>query len=282
MNSKTHPDAASRGKWNMWSIPNLTVVVAIYLTLLCLIVPLAVRMGMVPENLSMVVLGLPVFPEHGSYMYNHFMDPTVVCVIGVIFILNLVIGFPCAVWIGLIHRRLMARNVGKIPRRLAEFLPPIVVLIVVSIGCNSSLLKAQGISQGNACVGGLLFIDHAKMQWATVKHMSDGARVVFAEVDEYLPGFTNPPICPSGGTYIYNLIGEDPICTYRTNTACPEWGHHFGGSFSEPDCECPGGKEHRREYCWCHSEKKWLKIADMVTNSLYRGIDVAPTNSAGK
>ena len=97
---------------------------------------------------------------------------------------------------------------------------------------------------------------------------TDGDVLVIGSVNEYVKGSTTP-ICPGGGTYIYNLIGEWPLCTGVTNPKSGD-GHRFGGDGSSVP-KCPYGKKYEREYHWNRIEKKWVIISDMVTNPVYTG-----------
>ena len=62
------------------------------------------------------------------------------------------------------------------------------------------------------CVNNLRFIAAAKEQWALANHKTNGDDVAVLGVNEYLKNRTTP-VCPDGGSYIYNRMGEYPTCT---------------------------------------------------------------------
>jgi chromosome segregation ATPase len=64
----------------------------------------------------------------------------------------------------------------------------------------------------NACINNLRLIDAAKQQWALEKNKPADA---IPTVQDLLPYFKdgNFPVCPSGGTYVINAVGELPACS---------------------------------------------------------------------
>jgi len=75
-----------------------------------------------------------------------------------------------------------------------------------------SFVKARQTSQQNACINNLRIIDAAKEQWALANRKSEGDEVDLAGICEYIKGGTLP-VCPQGGVYTVNPIGEDPTCS---------------------------------------------------------------------
>lgn len=69
-----------------------------------------------------------------------------------------------------------------------------------------------------ACLLNLRMIDAIKEQWKMEEGKTNGAAAVVSEIDNYDKA-RMPPICPSGGTYLYNPIGVNPQCSYtKTNS----------------------------------------------------------------
>jgi len=103
----------------------------------------------------------------------------------------------------------------------------IILVLVVGVVCTiviPSHLKARHTSQQNACIGNLRTIDAGKEQTSRAFHLTDGDSVSTTSVNQYMYGSMTPR-CPSGGTYSYSRIGEDPECTIARPTS-----HVFAGS----------------------------------------------------
>jgi len=68
------------------------------------------------------------------------------------------------------------------------------------------------VVEQNACINNLRQIDAAKQQWALEKNKPDTA---LPTAQELLPYFKTGtfPVCPAGGTYYINAVGELPACT---------------------------------------------------------------------
>jgi DNA repair exonuclease SbcCD ATPase subunit len=67
-------------------------------------------------------------------------------------------------------------------------------------------------SERNACINNLRQIDAAKQMWALEKNKTPDA---IPTVQDLLPYFKDGilPVCPSGGTYAINAVGEAPTCS---------------------------------------------------------------------
>ena len=73
-----------------------------------------------------------------------------------------------------------------------------------------SFVKAREASQRSACINNMRQIDSAKEQWAMANNVAVAVVVDVEKVQDYM---MRPPVCPLGGTYEYNVIGEDPACS---------------------------------------------------------------------
>ena len=63
-----------------------------------------------------------------------------------------------------------------------------------------------------SCINNLRQIDAAKDQWAMENGRKPGDPSYRINVNEYIKG--GQPVCPSGGTYTYNVVSTDPTCDY--------------------------------------------------------------------
>lgn len=100
---------------------------------------------------------------------------------------------------------------------------PVGMLSAIAI---PSFMKARGrsvpqnnrsVSQNNSCVNNLRQLDGAKEQWTMEFNQAEGAKVDEVGVLQYIKG-ARMPVCPQGGTYTLNPIGEDPTCTIPGHT----------------------------------------------------------------
>ena len=71
----------------------------------------------------------------------------------------------------------------------------------------------------NACMNDLRWIDGAKQQYILDTGKTNGPLDAVPFEKEYLSG--KPPVCPSGGTYTYGDLDQDPVCSLATNPAPP-------------------------------------------------------------
>ena len=79
---------------------------------------------------------------------------------------------------------------------------------------------------GEACLNRLRQIDGAKQQWALEAGRTNGP-VSAAELQK-LCFNGHAPVCPSGGTYFYGNLEEDPVCSLATNAAPPAMRERVG------------------------------------------------------
>ncbi|MBA4386436.1 MAG: hypothetical protein C0404_00550 [Verrucomicrobia bacterium] len=63
-----------------------------------------------------------------------------------------------------------------------------------------------------ACMNNLRQIDAAKEQCAIANQLMDGAKITQGDISKYLKGGKLPK-CSGGGTYILDVIGQNPTCT---------------------------------------------------------------------
>ena len=72
--------------------------------------------------------------------------------------------------------------------------------------------QSQAVIERNACIANLKLIDAAKLQWALEYNKTEDA---IPTVQDLLPYFKDGvfPVCPSGGTYTINSVGQAPTCS---------------------------------------------------------------------
>lgn len=75
-----------------------------------------------------------------------------------------------------------------------------------------NFVKARQTAQMNMCINNLRMIDGAKQQWA-LEHKKESTDT--PTQDEIVGLLRNHPfpVCPVGGIYSINAVGEDPTCS---------------------------------------------------------------------
>ena len=106
---------------------------------------------------------------------------------------------------------------------LVEIMIVVAIIGLLAAIAIPSFVKARTTSQQNACINNLRQIDSAKEQWALAEMRSDGDAVDIEAVNQYIKGATTP-VCPAGGEYTYNPIGENPTCNIEGH-ALPDYGY---------------------------------------------------------
>jgi hypothetical protein len=77
---------------------------------------------------------------------------------------------------------------------------------------NAIVQQPDAATARNACINNLRQIDAAKQMWALEKNKTVDA---MPTAQDLLPFFKDGtfPVCPSGGTYTINVVGELPTCS---------------------------------------------------------------------
>lgn len=72
--------------------------------------------------------------------------------------------------------------------------------------------QSQSEIERAACIANLKQIDAAKLKWALVNNKTEDA---IPTTQDLAPYFDNGlfPVCPSGGTYVINAVGQVPTCS---------------------------------------------------------------------
>ena len=72
--------------------------------------------------------------------------------------------------------------------------------------------QSQAVTARNACIANLKLIDAAKLQWALLNNKAEDAIPAKQDLLTYFKDGVFP-VCPSGGTYTINAVGEAPTCS---------------------------------------------------------------------
>ncbi len=77
---------------------------------------------------------------------------------------------------------------------------------------SQSQAQSRAVVERDACIANLKLIDAAKLQWALEYNKAEDA---IPTAQDLLPYFKDGgfPVCPSGGTYTINSVGQAPTCS---------------------------------------------------------------------
>jgi len=81
--------------------------------------------------------------------------------------------------------------------------------------------QAKVAANANVCINNLRLLDAAKQQWALDKSKPDSAVPTSQELLPYLKDGTFP-VCPDGGVYALNAVGEIPACSVQGHVLPPQ------------------------------------------------------------
>lgn len=96
---------------------------------------------------------------------------------------------------------------------LVEMMIVVLVIAVLTAIAIPNFITSRAKARAGTCNSNLRQIAQAKDQFAMIERLGEGADVYPADLSpDYLRG--GPfPICPTGGTYTVNPIGEHPTCS---------------------------------------------------------------------
>ncbi|MGH7950356.1 MAG: hypothetical protein ACREFE_00320 [Limisphaerales bacterium] len=92
----------------------------------------------------------------------------------------------------------------------AALLPAVAVPGMLAAIAIPNFVKARATAQRNACINNLRQLDAAKSEWALEKGKKNGD---VPTKEDLLPYLRKWPVCPAGGAYTINPIGEPPTCS---------------------------------------------------------------------
>lgn len=92
------------------------------------------------------------------------------------------------------------------------------VLLIPAIGLLAAIaipnfVKARKTAQMNACINNLRLIDAAKQQWQLENNKTTNSTPTIIDLQPYVGSGGTWLICPAGGSYEINALGELPTCT---------------------------------------------------------------------
>jgi general secretion pathway protein G len=94
---------------------------------------------------------------------------------------------------------------------LIEVVVVTAIIGILSTMAMSAVIAARHASQENVCLANQCQIDAAKERFATDNNKPNGYNVTTNEILPYLRGNVMP-VCPAGGQYILDPIGEPCHC----------------------------------------------------------------------
>jgi competence protein ComGC len=90
----------------------------------------------------------------------------------------------------------------------AIFVIPLMLAIAIP-----NFVMARETAQMNACINNLRQIDAAKQEWALENNKKATDTPVQTDLARYLSKKGQFPVCPAGGVYTINPVGEKPTCS---------------------------------------------------------------------
>jgi len=112
----------------------------------------------------------------------------------------------------------------KVSTAIGTFAIPMVHIQEIAGSREDAVKIDDNPERRNACINNLRMIDAAKEQWAMANHSKDGDVVDINGILEYVKG-QKLPVCPCGGTYKVNAVGQYPECSVRGHTFGAGEGH---------------------------------------------------------
>ena len=90
----------------------------------------------------------------------------------------------------------------------------IIIPMMVAIAIPN-FVKARATAQMNGCINNLRVIDGAKQEWALKNQKQATDTPTIEDLRPYLAPGSNGvlPVCPAGGHYTLNAVGEQPTCS---------------------------------------------------------------------
>ncbi len=102
-------------------------------------------------------------------------------------------------------------------KRMQGFTLIEIMIVVAIIGLLASIaipnfVKSRTQSQTNACIDNLRQIEWSKEEAGMEFRLNEGTAIPADSVNLFMKGGSTP-VCPASGTYTYNALGTNPLCT---------------------------------------------------------------------
>ena len=90
-----------------------------------------------------------------------------------------------------------------------------VLILAIVVPNLVSIYLRRNDTASNACVSNLRMIQAAKEQWALETHKTANDMVTMEDIQPYMGRGSagELPICPSGGIYTPQRVGQPPTCS---------------------------------------------------------------------
>jgi hypothetical protein len=194
------------------------------------------------SHAAIVLLCVALVPAPASLLYPVLAVMMLPMMSPAVFLLH-AYPYGCLFWLSLIGNSLLwGFFVGDICATARKRRPGLVLALVLFVITGFTVLQwglmlpplyRENPRAWNQCCSHLREIVQAKAEWATSKGKRPGDIPLTNEVNEYIKG-NRTPVCPAGGTYAYNPIGEPPSCSLgrpelrrvRLSSRAWEW-HEF-------------------------------------------------------
>lgn len=89
-------------------------------------------------------------------------------------------------------------------------IPLIGILAAIAI---PNFVQARKVAITNLCINNLRQIDRAKQTWAIENGKDDSQTPTPQDLEKYLKRGSNTLVCPAGGHYSINSVGQRPTCS---------------------------------------------------------------------
>jgi prepilin-type N-terminal cleavage/methylation domain-containing protein len=106
---------------------------------------------------------------------------------------------------------------------LVEIMIAIAIIGLLMAIAVPNYVRARATAQANSCINNLRQIDAAANQFALEQHKRNGQSIGYpGDLTPYikLNANNNIPVCPAGGNYTCNTVGNAPTCDL-SNSATP-------------------------------------------------------------
>lgn len=98
---------------------------------------------------------------------------------------------------------------------VAAIVLPVIIGIIGMLAAIAipAFVKARETAQLNACVNNMRIIDAGKEQAAVEHGHRDGEAIPESEISDFVRDGLGAVVCPAGGGYTINPLGQDPECS---------------------------------------------------------------------